>query len=294
MKRKLETLETSGEGNTRTSPEKKKRVVQGRYWCFTWWSGDLDKMEGVLERLQIKYIIGIEHGNEFMGEDWSNDHDYHLQGYLESEDAIRPIEKLKLDRSIHWEKRKGTKLQNLRYCAKEGNFRYSGVDMKPPRELKLITPREGWQKEIVDLVQTEPDERSIYWFWETAGGIGKTVLCKYLTKKHGAICLGGKCADMKNGIVDYVKNNGVCPEIIVVNIPRDQEEYVSYQGMEAVKDMYFYSGKYEGGQVCGPNPHLIVFANFEPQRDRLSEDRWKVQEISAPPPLDAAAPQGEK
>lgn len=43
--------------------------------------------------------------------------------------------------------------------------------------------------------------------------------------------------------------------------------------------MLFYSGKYEGGMVCGPSPHLCIFANERPDLIKLSSDRWKVFEI---------------
>jgi len=54
---------------------------------------------------------------------------------------------------------------------------------------------------------------------------------------------------------------------------------MSYTGMEEIKDMFFYSGKYEGGMVCGRNPHVMVFANEPPDYDKMSANRWKVTEI---------------
>lgn len=43
--------------------------------------------------------------------------------------------------------------------------------------------------------------------------------------------------------------------------------------------MCFYSGKYEGGMVVGNNPHLLVFANIEPDTKKMSDDRFIVQNI---------------
>ena len=68
--------------------------------------------------------------------------------------------------------------------------------------------------------------------------------------------LGGKSADMKNGVVEYQKNNTCLPEIVVLNIPRSfNSDYLSYTGIEEVKDMFFNSGKYEGGMIDGNSPH---------------------------------------
>ena len=71
---------------------------------------------------------------------------------------------------------------------------------------------------------------------------------------------------MKNGVIQYKINNDDCePELIVINLPRSfNSEYLSYTGIEEVKDMCFYSGKYEGGMVVGNCPHLIIFSNELP------------------------------
>jgi hypothetical protein len=55
---------------------------------------------------------------------------------------------------------------------------------------------------------------------------------------------------------------------------------VSFQGLEEIKDMLFYSGKYEGGMVCGPCPHMCIFANEPPELEKFSSDRWKVFKIT--------------
>lgn len=69
------------------------------------------------------------------------------------------------------------------------------------------------------------------------------------------------------------------PKTILMNIPRSKTGFVSYTGIEEIKDMFFYSGKYEGGQVCGPQPHVIVMANAEPEFEKMSDDRWDVINI---------------
>ena len=43
--------------------------------------------------------------------------------------------------------------------------------------------------------------------------------------------------------------------------------------------MFFFSGKYEGGMVCGPNPHVLIFANDEPDTHKMSADRWIIKEL---------------
>lgn len=106
---------------------------------------------------------------------------------------------------------------------------------------------------------------------------GKTTFCKYLCVNHGFVMLGGKACDCKNGVIEYAKANcGRTPDKIVVNIPRSMDNKVSYEAFESLKDMIFYSGKYEGGMVCGNCPHLYIFANFEPDVTMMSSDRWRI------------------
>ena len=100
---------------------KSKRVVPSKYWCFTFHC-DLLKGKDILETMEtletyfkgvgVNYLIGEEYGE--------NNNTPHLQGYIESEKKIRPIEAFDLDKDIHWEKRKGSRLDNFRYISKEG------------------------------------------------------------------------------------------------------------------------------------------------------------------------------
>jgi len=61
----------------------------------------------------------------------------------------------------------------------------------------------------------------------------------------------------------------------LINIPKCQD-HISWGGIEQVKDMFFYSPKYEGGMVCGPSPHVMIFSNKEPSMEAMSQDRWKI------------------
>jgi hypothetical protein len=135
------------------------------------------------------------------------------------------------------------------------------------------------------------DDRSIFWVWEPTGGKGKTVFQKHLFTPYTdrrIIVLSSKASDMKNGIIEYAEKNGALPEIILVNKPRCAEQQcVSFQGLEEIKDKFFFSGKYKGGMVCGPSPHVCVLANEPPEWNKFSSDRWRVFRID-----DVATPFG--
>jgi hypothetical protein len=162
----------------------------------------------------------------------------------------------------------------LKYCQKEGNKVISSEDLIYVKEIEELYK---WQEDVLKIIEKEPNDRSIHWFWEADGCAGKTTIQKYIyTHFENAVVLSGKAADMKNGIIQLSK----IPKIVMINIPRASLDFVSYAGIEEIKDMFFFSGKYEGGMVCGPEPHVIIFANEPPQDGKMSEDRWIVHNIT--------------
>ena len=185
------------------------------------------------------------------------------------------------DQTIHWEKAKGNKDSNIKYCSKEDVYRIKGFQVLRKVKTLKYSQLYKWELIILDIIKEEPDDRTIHWFRGKSGNNGKTSFCKYLAVLHEAIILGGKSADMKQGIISYKMNNmDNDPRLILVNLPKSfSKEYLSYTGIEECKDMLFYSGKYEGGQVAGNCPHLIIFSNEWPDTEKISTDRWKLYDI---------------
>ncbi len=267
-------------GNTK--PSRPKQISPAKRWCFTFHFEEESEYSSILPTNCMNYdiirILERECDALIVGKEFGEFKDtHHLQGYCEFKKKLRPLS-LELDPTIHWEKSKGNKTQNGDYCRKEGLVI---IEKGFPKPIKLIDPTYEWEKEIICEIANEPNDRTIFWYWGV-GNLGKTSFCKYLSVKHGAIALGGKGADMRNGVVEYKKTNGHTPELVLINIPRSFDvDYVSYEGIENIKDMYFYSGKYEGGMVCGNSPHLFIFANEPPNVNKLSNDRWVIREIQS-------------
>lgn len=260
------------EGNTKTSSPTPKFNPAIRF-CFTlnnFSDGEVNEICSICSNICRYAIVGKEVGASGTP---------HLQGYLEFKTKKRPLSVFK-NKRVHWEKSKGSKEDNIAYCSKEDPEPWIHGGPKPLKKLACEDNFHGWQKEIIKIITEEPNDRDIYWFRGKEGSEGKTTFGKYLVRKHGAIILGGKSADMKNGIIEYKKTNGNTPELIVLNIPKSfDSSYLSYTGIEEVKDMLFYSGKYEGGMVDGDNPHLIVFSNIFPDIRKCSLDRWQIYDI---------------
>lgn len=248
---------------------KKKQISPAKHWVFTY----NNPPDDFLDLLNVvpgiaKFVIQKEKG-EITGT-------VHLQGYIEFKEKIRPCSVINWTSNIHWETCKCIP-KAIAYCQKpetriEGPW-FKGIKALRPAQ-KPFEFKE-WQKNLLTLLDGEPDHRKIYWFYDEIGGKGKSEIAKWLAINKGAIILGGKGADMKDAIARMPE----FPEIIIIDVPRCSTEYVSYQGLEEVKNGCFFSGKYESKMIVGPVPHVIVFANEEPKKDKLSADRWEVIEL---------------
>lgn len=272
----------SGGGNANPPP---RRPTTAKNWICRWsnYSSDWkDILVPVLLDKSIGYIIGEEicptTGTP------------HLQGYTEFEDKIRPFPGLGLPLQIKWIAAKGGLERNKEYCSKEGNYISWGTCKIVPKFQINITLY-PWEMDICTILDAVPDDRSIYWFWEAQGCTGKTTFQKWVFLNYpNVVIISGKASDMKNGILTYYEEQKIFPKIVLINIPRCQDtDHVSWQGIEEIKDMFFYAPKYQGGMVCGPNPHVMIFSNKAPPDGKLSEDRWKITEISILNPPGAPA-----
>lgn len=267
-----EVPDCSKEGGNTITPSLFK-INPAKRWCFTLNNYTDDECEQICSSCSSFCdfcVIGKEVGE--MGTP-------HLQGYLEFKTKRRPLSVFKFTNRIKWLKSRGTREQNLEYCSKDNLFFSIGLP-KPLKKLACEGNFYEWQLDIINILKNEPNDRDIYWYRGRDGNNGKTTFAKYLVRFHEAIILGGKSADMKNGIIEEIKSKGATPSLIVLNIPKSfNSEYLSYTGIEEVKDMLFYSGKYEGGMVDGNPPHLIIFSNCYPDIDKCSEDRWQIYDI---------------
>ncbi len=146
-----------------------------------------------------------------------------------------------------------------------------GISPEPVRTIRR-SDFYPWQEEVVKMVEDQPDDRSIYWYYDIQGCKGKTSLAKWLAVNKEAFIFKGGSNDMANRII----SEGA-PKLACMNLSRTQENYVSYQTIEDIKDGLIVSSKYEGGQLVFNSPHVIIFANFRPDETKLSQDRWVIK-----------------
>jgi len=185
-----------------------------------------------------------------------------------------------LPRDIHWESVRNIKL-SLKYCTKE-ETRFTGpwtCNYTIQTPIKYIEPNRQYQTFILGELQREPDARSIHWFFDRVGNVGKSSFCKYLVGKHSALFID---EGTKSNIVNMVYNWKKEIKLVVIDVPRANKNKVSYKSLEAIKNGMIMNTKYETGQKMFNPPHIIVFANFPPDvnNETVSEDRMLVWEIT--------------
>lgn len=262
----------SEEGNTKSSS------VRTRNWFFTI---PYEKELNVSKLIQLFKFSGVKKFL-FQLESGEKTGYIHYQGVIGFENQRTFSCVKQMHPTAHWERCKSIKWA-LEYCSKidtkiagpwsEGfGFSYNlGL-----YDLKL----KPWQEEICQTIfNRAPDDRTINWVYDAKGGSGKTTLAKYIcSQMENVICVQGKCTDIKHAINCLVQK-GNTPRAVIFIFPRSVEEYVSYDAIECVKDGLFFSGKYDSGMCIFPNPHVYIFANFPPQMDKLTSDRWKIHTL---------------
>lgn len=133
-----------------------------------------------------------------------------------------------------------------------------------------------WQQEVLNIINTEPNDRDVHWYYEEKGNVGKTFLTKYLVETYNALIVDCKLNHIRRRVAYRCDNNQLI-EIVVFDIPRASAGRVSYEAIEMLKNGRINAGKY--GSYRFKSPHVIVFAVCEPNYSKMSMDRWKVKKI---------------
>lgn len=272
---------TKGVGNTNSTP------TRNRNYCFTWnnyTEKDIDTIIENSKTLGYDYVFQKEIGKNKTK---------HLQGILMFSNCVS-FKKLKtLYPKPHWEITRN-KRASILYCSKkdtrDGTGVFSSIKIQEEKKTKRERILEqyndikwyDWQEKILKIVEGKKDNRTIHWVWDEQGNKGKSFLAKYLYCKYKCIIGGGK----KNDVLNQVKiwqeeNEDEDPDIILLDISRTNKDYINYEIMEMLKNGLAYSGKYEGGIILFEKiPHIICLANFGPDMDKLSLDRWKIYNLN--------------
>lgn len=252
-----------GSGNTLPTRRANK-------WCFTMYNYDMDVMDKLLSNYG-KFIIGEEICPQTKNK--------HLQGYINFDKRLRFNQvKQILGNETHIEAVRGTEDDNIKYCMKDGCYK---TNIKILKENKPKKPElwQDWQYELEKQhTENEPDNRSIYWYYDCCGNTGKTSFVKYMLMTYENECIvinKGKYSDMMNQI--YSCEMKYC-RTVMVDIPRSMRE-VSYGALESIKDGIITNSKYETGVKVIGNQNVFIFCNYNPCLEEFSKDRYIVKKL---------------
>lgn len=253
-------------------------INPARKWCFTlnnFTEEDINNLCSKFNELCSQFLFTKEVGTECETP--------HLQGFLEFKTKQRPLTVIH-NKRIHWEKMKGSIFDNEVYVMKQQNDDsqlYTNYYERPEKLYCLETFKlRLWQTNIIGIIRQKPDRRSIHWIYSEAGMTGKSTFCKYLAIKYNGLLLCGSAKDMKNSIIEYNENTKKWPKLIMIDLPRVfDNDYLSYSGIEEIKNGHFNSPKYKGMTALFNSPHIVVFSNEIPNTSNLSVDRWKIYNI---------------
>lgn len=271
----LETDRDGGDGNSNPSPpSQSKQQLQLKNWSFTLNNYTPDHIEIIFNKLKDFHKTEKFVFQEETGESGTP----HLQGNVVLKKKGRWSE-FKLPKEIHWTATRNAEAA-WKYCMKAESrtgkiFTYGGE-----QPLKLITEMRPWQQTILDIIMTEPDDRTVNWIYDEQGGQGKTQLIKYLIHHHEAIlCNGGKASDMINVVFNAYQNKKQI-HVVLFSLTRPEGNRISTAALESIKDGCICNTKYETGSVIFNSPHVFVFANLPPDRTTLTDDRWNIIDIT--------------
>lgn len=142
---------------------------------------------------------------------------------------------------------------------------YNGVVWRP------------WQTRVLDLLTGPTDHRKVHWLVDMSGNTGKSYLCTFIAMTRNVIIAEGKKTDVYYQVLQAIeKTRGKVFDAVLLDIPRDGKDFVNYGMIEKIKDGCIYSGKYEGGLAFYPITKVFVFANFEPDFNKWSQDRYDL------------------
>lgn len=159
-----------------------------------------------------------------------------------------------------------------------------------PKKLRM------WQFLVFRRVMEQGD-RKVAWVCDAHGNNGKSFLCNFLNLVYNFQLFDGQMTTRDLALVLEDSTAGVC-----LDVCRSAEHTFDYSVLECLKNGYISTGKYSGRCVRFNSMRTVVFANFYPILNKLSQDRWDIltigegilsdnSQISVVDPKDTYAPE---
>ena len=133
-----------------------------------------------------------------------------------------------------------------------------------------------WQSKLMAMLEEDKgNDRNVFWIYESRGNVGKSYFCNQLKKTQYKSVAYLDTSTIKDLSLLY---NG--ESIVLIDYARDDEKNVNYGILEKLKNGFLVSPKYETRLKMFKSPVICCFANFPPEVQKLSMDRWKIYRIN--------------
>lgn len=133
-----------------------------------------------------------------------------------------------------------------------------------------------WQNALKARLEEPADRRKIIFVVDETGNSGKSWFAHYYTRQlgdAGQVILPGKKADMAYNLQSGLK-------VLFMDAPRSKQgEFIQYDFLEDLKNGFVFSPKYESRVKTYAPMHVVVNMNEQPDRSKLSADRYHVINI---------------
>lgn len=159
------------------------------------------------------------------------------------------------------------------------------IDMLKPQVQRDISGwnLRKWQKELVDILSEEPDDRTILFVVDEVGNSGKTKLGQFLPQLLPSKQIQKINPGKRDNLTWKVKED---KDIYVFDIARfrakakdNGEVFLHYDVLENLKDGEIDSDKYQSRRKALKPCHVVVFMNHMPDMDALSADRYVIMQL---------------
>jgi len=255
------------DGNNVTSSSSPNPIYKYDFVINNYTDKEVCQVKDTISRICKKAIVGFE-----IGEDCKTPH---LQGYIS---LIKKQRITGLAKEPGFSRASFRAVRNepavIEYCKKDGNYWEHGF----PKPIRVIEKLYAWQEKAEKLLTANTiDDRTVYWWHDEKGNIGKSAFAKYMVVKHKALyCCSGKYADLINLVFNVDMDKCNC---VIFDIPRNQGNNVSYSAIESIKNGLICNTKFETGTKVFNSPKIMILSNMKPNMDSLSEDRWSIKDL---------------
>lgn len=141
-----------------------------------------------------------------------------------------------------------------------------------PRTVKRTGELRDWQSTLKERLSGDADDRTVDFVVDTLGGKGKSWFCMHMLGEFDDVqyMSVAKRDDLAH-MIDEQKR------IFLMDVPRDQLQYLNYSILEQLKNGLVSSPKYESRvKVLEQAAHVVVFTNEQPDMTLLSIDRYNI------------------